>query len=127
MIGSSYRETEIVTASPERLVALLYEGALRSCAAAAAHHQGGRVRERGEEISRALAIVGELRESLDCERGGEIARNLDALYLFVAACLFDAHSARRPEALAEAQSVLQELHGAWDQIARGGAGAETAP
>ena len=120
MIANRYQEMEILTASPEGLVAKLYEGALRHCRAAARHDAEGRIAERGRAIAKALAIVRELQNSLDHERGGEISRNLDALYLFVSDRLLEAGLAGGSSALEEAGSVLGELHGAWQQVARSG-------
>lgn len=118
MSGLQYRRMEVLTESPEGLVVKLYEAAIRHCRAAVEHHGGGRVAQRGHAISRALAIVAELQHCLDHERGGEIASNLDSLYLFVNDRLLEAHVARRPEAIDEAQRILCELHGAWAEVAR---------
>ena len=115
---SRYRRQEILTETPQGLVVKLYEAALRHCRAAETHHREGRIAQRGSAISRALAIVAELRCALDHDKGGEIARNLDSLYVFVNDRLLEAHVARRPEAIGEAQQVLSELHGAWTEVAR---------
>ena len=119
MSTAEYLEMEIATASPEALVVKFYEAALRHCRAAAGHHDAGRVRERGESIQRALAIVRELQNALDHEQGGEIAHNLEALYLFVSERLVEAHVQQERAALDGAQQILTELHGAWVEIAAG--------
>jgi flagellar protein FliS len=112
---------EIRTASPEKLVVLLYEGAMQQARRARALHDAGKMGERGAAISRALAIVAELQQSLDLEAGGEIARNLRALYFFVTDRLLEANVTNRCEALDEALQVLGTLHEAWAEVARGGA------
>jgi flagellar protein FliS len=112
-----YRETEIRSASPVYLVVKLYEAALRHCRSAASHGGNLRARERGESVTRALAIVSELRSALDFEQGGEIARNLDALYAFASERVLDAHVRGRSQGFEEAARVLEELLGAWRQIA----------
>lgn len=122
MSSQQYLEMEIATASPQALVVKFYEAALRHCRAAAGHHDAGRVRERGESIQRALAIVGELQHALDHEAGGEIAHNLEALYLFVSDRLLEAHVQQKRAALDGAQEILSQLHGAWVEIATTGAG-----
>lgn len=117
-MGQRYREMEIRTASPEMLVVLLYQGALRQARAAHEHCEAGRVAERGLAISKALAIVGELHGSLDFEQGGEIAANLSRLYDFVSDQLLTANLRGRPQPLAEAIRVLEALCSAWIEIAQ---------
>jgi flagellar protein FliS len=117
-VGARYREMEIRTASPEMLIVKLYEGAVRFIRVARESHHKGRLQERGNAISRALAIVAELQQSLNMEVGGDITKNLDALYLFVTDRLLEANVKGRVEALDEAQSVLQELNVAWVEIAK---------
>lgn len=117
-MGERYREMEISTATPEMVVVRLYEAAIRHGRAAVEHVDAGRIRERGMAISQALAIVGELRSSLDFERGGEIAHNLSRLYEFVSDRLLDANLQVRKQPIGEALSVLESLHGAWIEIAR---------
>ena len=85
-------------------------------------HEDGDLAKRGAAISRALAIVAELQQSLDIEAGGEIARNLRALYFFVTDRLLEANVTNRVEALDEAIGVLETLYEAWSEIAAKGLG-----
>jgi flagellar protein FliS len=117
---------EIRTASPEKLVVLLYEGALRQARRARDAHHEGKVGDRGAAISRALAIVAELQHSLDLESGGEIASNLRALYFFVTDRLLEANVTNRVGALDESIQVLETLNEAWVEIANKGLGHEAA-
>ena len=117
-MGSRYREMEIRTASPEMLVVKMYEGAIRQVRLAIDHHRAGRVGERGAALSRALAILAELRQALDFERGGEIARNLDQLYRFLSERLLEANLRGDEEPLVWSVGILDSLHGAWAEIAR---------
>ncbi len=109
---------EIRTATPEMIIVKLYEGAMRFIRVAKDAHVGGRLEERGNAISRTLAIVGELQQSLNMDAGGEISRNLDSLYLFVSDRLLEANVKGRIGALDEALAVIGELHTAWVEIAR---------
>lgn len=117
-MGSRYREMEIRTASPEMLVVKMYEGAIRQVRLAVEHHRAGRIGERGAALSRALAILSELRQALDFERGGEIAANLDQLYRFVSDRLLEANLRGDEEALVWSAEILGSLHEAWAEIAR---------
>jgi flagellar secretion chaperone FliS len=117
-MSNPYREVEIRTASPVRLVAQMYDRALREIRSAREHHAAGRTRPRGLSVSKALAILGALRESLDLERGGEVARNLEALYVFAVDRLVHANMAGDADALASAQQVLEPIHAAWEELAQ---------
>ncbi len=117
-MSNPYRQMELQTASPVQLVVRLYEGALRHLREAQAHHEASRVKDRSESLSRGLAIVSELRSSLDMERGGEVARNLDALYDFAIERLIQTNLRSDAAGLDEVIPIFEELHGAWSELAR---------
>lgn len=117
-MGARYREMEIRTATPEMVIVKLYEGALRFIRAARAHQEAGHIAGRATSIAKALAIVNELQHSLNLERGGEIAHNLDALYFFVTDRLLEANLRGTVAPLDVATSILSTLNEAWVEIAR---------
>jgi flagellar protein FliS len=114
-----YRETEIRTASPEMLVVKMYEGAIRFARQAVDMNEAGRLVERGTALSRCMAIVSELRNSLDHEQGAEISANLERLYNFVSERLLEGNLQGRSESIREAVRVLEILLTAWVEIANG--------
>jgi flagellar protein FliS len=116
----TYRSTQAQTSSPLELVVMLYDGALRFMADAERGFAAGDIAARGRAISRTLAVVSELRNTLDLERGGAVADELDRLYDFVQDRLFAATRDRDPEPLAEARKVLASLAEAWRALAAGG-------
>nr|HMQ23841.1 flagellar protein FliS [Planctomycetota bacterium] len=68
--AETYRRNQILSASPEKLIVLLYDGALQQLGRAKnALHSGGKSQsaEIGIALGKAMAIVGELRGSLDIE------------------------------------------------------------
>ena len=74
-------ETGIGAASPHKLIAMLYDGALVAVLSAQMHMKAGNIPEKGKSISRAMQLIDQgLRASLDKNAGGQIAENLDALY-----------------------------------------------
>ncbi|MCG8589375.1 MAG: flagellar export chaperone FliS [Proteobacteria bacterium] len=119
-MGARYRQVEFETATPEALVVKLYEGAMRFARLAVEHDQAGRVGERGVAIGRALAIVGELQQSLnfDVDEGQAIAERLHELYTFVNGRLLEANVTGRMAAIQEALQVLEQLNEAWVEVAR---------
>ncbi len=119
-MGHRYQQMDISTATPEALVAKLFQCAVRHARRAAELTEASDLSERGTAISKAVAIVGELRVSLDHEQGGEIAGNLERLYEYVIDRLTEANLRRSAEPLGEALTVLTTLEEAWVELARRG-------
>lgn len=117
--AAGYRATQVNAASPAERVVLLYEGALRfSRSSIAALERGDRPGAHAASV-RAQEIVGELRATIDLDSGGEIASSLDALYDFVIDRLLQGNIRRDAALTNEAIRVIEELIGAWRQIAAG--------
>ena len=110
-------ETSVMSASPHKLIVLLYDGALTAIKNAASHMAAGNIVEKSKAISKALDIINNgLRASLDKKAGGEIARNLDALYVYMTERLLTASLQNKTALLDEVQTLLADLRDAWTQI-----------
>ncbi len=106
----------VAAASPIRLVQMLYDGALKAIWAAQEHIKQQNVSGKGESITKAIAIVGELHASLNHEVGGEIAMSLSALYEYMTRRLLHANLKGDPQALKEVEQLLSALREAWVEI-----------
>ncbi|MCD0504625.1 flagellar export chaperone FliS [Bordetella petrii] len=107
-------ETQVMSASPERLVTLLFSGARAAIAQARLHLEAGRVAERGMAISKATRIVDEgLKTGLNMEAGGDIAVNLANLYDYIVRTLLLANLKGDAAHLDTADRLLAELAQAW--------------
>ncbi|GFN25905.1 flagellar protein FliS [Achromobacter denitrificans] len=107
-------ETQVLGASPERLISLLYLGARAAIGQARLHLQEDRTMERGAAISKAIKIVDEgLKTGLNMEAGGEIAANLARLYDYIVRMLLLANLRADAEALETADRLLADLAEAW--------------
>jgi len=115
--SSLYKETSVVTASPTKLVAMLYEGAIRFLTRAASDIRNGDLVSKGESVSRAVAIIQHLRLTLDTDKGQDMARNLDRLYAYTLSRVLDGSTKLDADAIEEAIKVLAELLPAWEEIA----------
>jgi len=112
-------ETGVAAASPQRLIVMLYEGAIKAVLVAQAALARGDLAERGSAISKAISIIDEgLRPALDLEAGGEIAANLMALYEYLVHRLLYANLKAHEPSLSEALRLLTELKGAWETLER---------
>ncbi|MEM7409209.1 MAG: flagellar export chaperone FliS [Myxococcota bacterium] len=114
-----YLQNEIRTASPEALVVRLYERAILCAREARELTEAQQAETRNARLRRALDIVNELRSSLDMDRGGEIAANLDALYEFVSHRLLAAGMQSEGEPIEDALRILEILVEPWREIAHG--------
>lgn len=113
-------ESDVMSASPHRLIVLLFQGADTAIGTALVHLRDGNVAEKGRAISRALDIVNNgLLAALDRERGGELAERLGALYDYIARLLLKANLQNDEHGLQEARRLLAELASAWSQIEPG--------
>ena len=111
---AAYRHGQVASAGPVRIIILLYEGALQSCRQAAERFEDPR--QRGESLGRAHRIVTELMASLDYDKGGEIATNLDGLYGFVLDAITRANVDEEERVLGPAIQVLETLVSGWREI-----------
>ncbi len=115
--GQTHVDIEVATASPHKLIAMLYEGALVSIANAKVKLAQGDISGRGNAISRAIAIIEQgLKASVDIEAGGELSHNLVSLYEYMTLRLLEANLKVDVAALEEVERLLRDLKGAWDSI-----------
>ena len=110
-------ETGVTSASPHKLIVMLFDGALVSVSTAITHMKAGNISAKGKAISKAIMIIDSgLRASLDKKVGGEIAEGLDALYEYMASRLLQANLKNQVDILEEVQRLLTDLRGAWNAI-----------
>jgi flagellar protein FliS len=118
-------ETGIAAATPHKLITMLYDGAVVALINATNHMKAGNIEAKGKAISHAIQIIDNgLRASLDKEVGGEIAKNLDALYEYMSARLLTANLQNQVEILDEVRGLLTDLRDTWKQIGEEGGGAQ---
>lgn len=118
---AAYRKIEtdvaVETASPHQLILMLFDGAIAAIAFAKTELLAGRIESKGLSISKAIDIIANgLKVSLELEAGGEIAKNLDALYDYMVRRLIQANRKNQVAALDEVVSLLQEIRSAWTEI-----------
>jgi flagellar protein FliS len=113
---NAYRESAVLTATPEQLVVMLYDGANRFLTQSAIAMREGRAGLAGEKLRRAEAIIDELLATLDMSVG-DIAERLQALYLFFKDHLMAARLGQDAAKVDEVARLMRELRGAWAGIA----------
>ncbi|TAM75313.1 MAG: flagellar export chaperone FliS [Candidimonas sp.] len=119
-------ETGAATASPHKLIIMLFDGAMLAIATGLQHMNAGNIAAKGKSISHAITIIdGGLRACLDKDAGGGIAENLDALYEYMSRRLLVANLNNQPEILEEVHHLLHDLKQAWGEMDTATAAAES--
>ncbi|MEZ4872437.1 MAG: flagellar export chaperone FliS [Bdellovibrionales bacterium] len=110
-----YKKTSIESASREKLLLLMYEGAIRYVKKAMIAVDANDISERGLNIGKAYDVVLELNNTLDHEIGGEIAANLEQLYMFITDKLTEANVTGSKQPLEDVLRILTTLYEGWKQ------------
>ena len=117
-ISTRYRETSIDAANKARLVQMLLGRAMQHARAGAAAAAEGRIEARFNENQRIAEIVTVLRGHLDLERGGAIARQLDAIYGHVQVVVMKIDVRGDASLYDHVLALFSDLERAWAEIAR---------
>lgn len=117
---SQYQHTQVMTASGVQVIVLLYDAAVRSLELAREGILRNDHRDKARFLRRAIAIVSELSNVLDMERGGDIARSLRRLYDYVLHECTCANLHHEPKRLDGPLRCLVTLREAWATVARKG-------
>jgi flagellar protein FliS len=112
----AYRESAVLSAQPEQLIVMLYDGARRFLGQAAIAMGDGQVELAHRKLRRTEDILLHLREVLDMEQGGEIATRLQSIYMFCQSYLLKARLDRDPAKIDRVSAMLGELRDAWATI-----------
>jgi flagellar protein FliS len=114
---AAYKQQSILTAPPGRLVVMLYDGCLRFLFQSAHAMRDGNRAQSQDRMRRAEAIIDELTVTLDHDRGGEIAGNLQGIYAFCRRHLIEASLEQDAQKIDEVSELVGELREAWAEIA----------
>ena len=114
--SQAYAQDSVLTAAPEKLVVMLYDGLARFLAGGAVAIRAEDIAAAGEALNRAGAILDELLATLD-PAAGEIAEHLAGIYLFCKRELLAAQLKRDPARIERVAKLLAELREAWATIA----------
>ncbi len=113
---SAYQKTNVTTAKKEDILLLLYEGCIKFVRIAKLKMAEKKIGEKGMNISKALAIISELINTLDHEKGGQLSADLEALYMFMMDKLIEANIQNKSEDIEVVEKLLVTLHEAWEDV-----------
>lgn len=110
-----YKKTSVQSASREKLLLMMYEAAIKFTKRAMIACDEKDIAGRGKNIGKAYDIVMELANTLDHKVGGEIANNLEQLYMFMTERLTKANITGDKAPLEEVLQILNTLYEGWVQ------------
>lgn len=117
---ASYRSVSVDTASPGKLILMLFDGALRFLHTAEDGFRQGDLRVRQEtvhnNIIKAQNILLELQRCLNVRDGGEFAVNMFRIYDYMMQQLIQANTRKDPEGVRVVIGLIGEIRGAWDEM-----------
>jgi flagellar secretion chaperone FliS len=111
-----YASDSTDTASPARLLTMLYDRLVSDLAAAEASMQRGEVAVTGDRIGRAQEILLELAATLDTQAWPE-GEPLRRLYFWMVSELWTARLRQQPDKVAECRQLIEPLRDAWRMAA----------
>ena len=111
-----YKQVQVKTANKGKLVVMLYQGCVKFLRLAKKSIDEENIEDANNYIIRSQDIIRELMNTLDMEKGGEIATNLSQLYDFVNRQLIEANINKDIEKIEVVEEMMLELLDAWKQI-----------
>lgn len=113
--AKAYHKTAVETASKEKILLMLYESCIRHLKKCQAAMEQKNFAEKGVALGKAQDIINELSNSLNFEIGGEISKQLEALYLHIFQETTKANIDNDPKKIAHCIKLLETLYSGWKE------------
>jgi flagellar secretion chaperone FliS len=110
---NQYQQNQIMTASQEQILVMLYDGAIRFASQAIEGIEKNDMAIKGKYIGKTMAIISEFATSLDHDIGGQIAADLDAMYGYMLRELSNANVDNNIAPIQEIIVLLKDLRQTW--------------
>ena len=95
---------------------MLYDGAIKNASFAVEHMKSGEIEKVHNCLIKAKNIVTELMATLNMEKGGDVAKNLQSLYSYMFSQLIEANMEKKTQPILVVIDLLKELRVAWVEI-----------
>ena len=113
---NAYKKASVNTLDQPKLIIMLYDGAIKNASFAVEHMKSGQIEKVHDCLIKTKNIVTELMATLNMDRGGDIAKNLQSLYSYMFSQLIEANMNKKTEPVVIVIDLLKELRAAWTQI-----------
>lgn len=111
-----YQTQQVTTADKGRLLLMMYEGAIKFLRQSKAGLEAGDIAKFCRFLSKGQAIIAELMNTLDFEKGGKIAQDLDRLYDFMLFYLTEANIHQDVQRIDKTISLINTIYSAFKEI-----------
>lgn len=118
----TYKQQQVNTASPAKMVFMLYEKILSRLQEAQNAIERKDIQARCDANCNAMELIAHLSKTLDMEQGGEIAANLEKLYTHCLIRLMDVDRLNDRDAAAEVIGLLKPIRDSWATLSEKGEG-----
>ena len=115
----AYQNVQVTTVDKGRLLLMMYEGAIKFLKQSRAGLEANDIVKFCRFLSKAQAIIAELMNTLDFEKGGSIAQDLDRLYDFMLFYLTEANIHRDAHRITRTIGLIETIYGAYKEIIEG--------
>ena len=113
---NAYKKASVNTLDQTKLIIMLYDGAIKNASFSVEHMKSGQIEKVHDCLIKTKNIVTELMATLNLDRGGDIAKNLQSLYSYMFSQLIEANMNKKTEPVVVVIDLLKELRAAWTQI-----------
>jgi flagellar protein FliS len=114
----AYQKNKYSTASPHKLITMLYDGAIRFANQAIGYIEQKDIQGKASAIRRFQEIIYELISCLNFKEGKAVADNLYSLYNYTIELSNKSSVAMSIQPLKEAIGIITEIKSAWEQIGK---------
>ena len=116
---ATYQAVQVTTTDRGRLLLMMYEGAIKFLKQSKSGLETNDIAKFCRFLSKAQAIIAELMNTLDFEKGGTIARDLDRLYDFMLFYLTEANLYRDANRITKVIELIDTIYSAYKEIIEG--------
>jgi flagellar secretion chaperone FliS len=116
---AQYQSVQVTTTDRGRLLLMLYEGCIKFLRQAKSGLDANDIPKFCRFLSKGQAIIAELMSTLDFEKGGQIAKDLDRLYDFMLFYLTEANLEKNSQKVEKVIELVETIYGAYKEIIEG--------
>lgn len=116
----AYHKTNIETASKEKILLMLYEACIRNFKRCKLAMEQKNLAEKGVMLGKAQDIVVELTNSLNFDVGGDLAKQLESLYVYIFDTSTEGNIENDPNKIQSCINILETLYAGWKEAVEKG-------
>ena len=113
---NAYRQAQVGTADPRRLVVMCYEHVIKQLDLAQRNYESCDYEAKAQALAKVQDTVELLLQSLDTKKGGQIADSLQALYTYALRRLTEGDLKKDMAVFKEVSKLFEELLESWKAL-----------